>query len=350
VVDHTGTDVTAPTPTLDGLDGLTSDDIERTERVIRPYIRKTPVLALDPADLQGASAGGPSAQLPTRLHLKLEQTQCAGSFKARGAFANLLLRQVPDVGVVAASGGNHGVAVAYAAHRLGVPARIFVPSISAPAKMDRIRSLQADLVVVGDRYADALAAAQEWAAGSGALDIHAFDQRETLLGQGSLGLELGQQLPDLDTVLVPVGGGGLIGGIAAWFAGSVRVIGVEPTGAPTLAVARAHGRPTDAPTGSVAADALAPRRIGELAFAVARSFVADVALVDDDAILAAQRALWQAAHVIAEPAAAVTVAALLTGAYRPEPGERVAVVISGANTAPGSVEADAVTTGPAAPR
>jgi threonine dehydratase len=324
----------SPTGIDSAVADLTPAEIRRTERVIRPYVRRTPVLTLDPVDLLGSSTTDP----PAELHLKLEQTQCAGSFKARGAFANLLLRQVPDAGVVAASGGNHAVAVAFAAHRLGVPARVFVPAICAPAKTERIRSLGAHLVVVGDRYADALAAAQDWAASSGALDVHAFDQRETLLGQGSLGLELGEQLPELDTVLVPVGGGGLIGGIAAWFAGSVRVVGVEPTGAPTLTMARAQGRPTDAPTGSVAADALAPRRIGELAFVVAESFVADVALVEDEAILSAQRALWQLARVVAEPAAAVTVAALRSGAYRPEPGERVAAVISGANTAPRSVE------------
>ncbi|SFP88643.1 threonine dehydratase [Amycolatopsis arida] len=305
----------------------TPEDVRRTAEVIRPHVRRTPVLALDPTDL------GITADF--RLALKLEQLQRAGSFKVRGAFANLLLRDVPPAGVVAASGGNHGVAVAYAAHRLGVPARIYVPTISAPAKIERIRALGAHLVVGGDRYADALAAAQAWTAESGALGVHAFDQRETLLGQGSVGLELAEQVPELDTVLVPVGGGGLIGGIATSFAGSVRVVGVEPTGAPTLATARAHGAPTDAPTGSVAADALAPRRIGELVFPITQAHVSGVVLVDDPAIREAQHALWAAARLVAEPAAAVGVAALLGGAYRPEPGERVAVVVSGANTAPG---------------
>jgi threonine dehydratase len=288
------------------------------------------VVGIDPTDLgvEGSRA---------ELSLKLEQMQVSGSFKARGAFANLLLRDVPAAGVVAASGGNHGVAVAYAAHRLGVPARVFVPTISALAKIDRIRALGADLVVGGERYADALAAAQEWSAGSGALPVHAFDQRETLLGQGTLGLELGEQVDGVDTVLVPVGGGGLIGGVAAYFAGSVRVVGVEPTGAPTLTAALARGGPVDAATGSVAADALAPRRIGELVFPIVEKHVERVVLVDDDAIGLAQRALWRGARVVAEPAAAVGVAALLAGAYRPEPGERVVVVISGANTAPASV-------------
>ena len=166
------------------------------------------------------------------------------------------------------------MAVAYAAHRLGVPAKIFVPTVSDPAKIERIRRLGADLVVGGDRYADALAAAQSWAAGSGAMSVHAFDQRETLLGQGSLGLELAEQVDELDTVLVPVGGGGLIAGVAAYFAGAVRVVGVEPDGAPTLSYARARGEPTDAPTGSVAADALAPRRVGDLVFPIVQRYVA----------------------------------------------------------------------------
>jgi threonine dehydratase len=303
---------------------ITRDDISGTYDTIGSYIRRTPVVQLDLGDLDPAATGLPA------VILKLEQLQCAGSFKARGAFANLLLRDVPPAGVVAASGGNHGVAVAYAAHRLDVPARIFVPTVSAPAKIERIRQLGAELVVTGDRYADALAAA---------MSVHAFDQRETLLGQGTVGLELTAQAdsPDdggLDTVLVPVGGGGLIGGIAAWFAGSTRVIGVEPDGAPTLTRARAEGGPADAPAEGVAADALAPRRVGELVFPITQAYVEDVVLVSDAAILAAQRALWQAARIAAEPAASVGIAALLSGAYKPAAGERVAVVISGANMAP----------------
>jgi threonine dehydratase len=312
---------------------ISRDEIRGTYDTIRPYIRRTPVVQLDLGDLDPA-AGELSA-----VTLKLEQLQCSGSFKARGAFANLLLREVPPAGVVAASGGNHGVAVAYAAHRRGVPARIFVPTVSAPAKMERIRRLGADLVVTGDRYADALAAAQAWEQNSGAMSVHAFDQPHTLLGQGTLGLELSAQADQLDTVLVPVGGGGLIGGIASWFAGSVRVIGVEPDGAPTLTRARAEGRPADAPAEGVAADALAPRRVGELVFPITQAYVEDVVLVGDAAILAAQRALWQAARIAAEPAASVGIAALLTGAYKPAPGERVAVVISGANMDPAQLGA-----------
>jgi threonine dehydratase len=294
---------------------ITHDDVRRAYDVIGPYLRRTPVVDLDLA--------GP-------VTLKLEQLQCAGSFKARGAFTNLLLRAVPPAGVVAASGGNHGVAVAYAAHRLGIPARIFVPTVSSAAKTERIRQL-ADLVITGDRYADALEAAQQWAAASGAMSVHAFDQRETILGQATLALELDGQAGPLDTVLVPVGGGGLIAGIAAYFAGTVRVIGVEPDGAPTLARARAAGAPVDAPAGSIAVDALAPRRVGDLVFPLTQAYVEDVVLVDDDAIRTAQRTLWQTARIAAEPAASVGVAALLAGAYKPAPGERVAVIISGAN-------------------
>ena len=318
-------------------DVISRDDIRGTYDTIRPFIRRTPVVRVDLSELDPGGTALPA------VTLKLEQLQCAGSFKVRGAFANLLLRDVPAAGVVAASGGNHGVAVAYAAHRRGVPARIFVPTVSAPAKMERIRQLGAELVVTGERYADALAAAQAWVETSGAMSVHAFDQRETLLGQGTLALELAGQMSqldagDLDTVLVPVGGGGLIGGIAAWFAGTVRVIGVEPDGAPTLTRARAEGRPADAPAEGVAADALAPRRVGELVFPITQAYVEDVALVDDVSILAAQRALWQAARIAAEPAASVGIAALLSGAYKPAPGEHVAVVISGANMAPSQLE------------
>jgi threonine dehydratase len=312
---------------------ISRDDIRRCYETIKPCIRRTPVIQADLADLEEpASASGPGPLRPAWL--KLEFLQCAGSFKARGAFTNLLLRDVPAAGVVAASGGNHGVAVAYAAGRRGVPAKIFVPTVSSPAKMARIRELGADLVVTGERYAGALAAAEDWVRTSGAMSVHAYDQRETILGQGTLALELSEQVSDLDTVLVPVGGGGLIAGIASWFAGDVRVIGIEPDGAPTLSYARAEGRPVDAPAGSVAADALAPQQVGELVFPITQAYVEEVVLVDDASILAAQRALWRALRIAAEPAACVGVAAVLSGAYKPAPGENVAVVISGANMSP----------------
>lgn len=307
--------------------GLDASGIRRTYERIRPYLRRTPTLTISLAALTGDSREGCGPDVV----LKLEQLQCGGSFKTRGAFANLLLREIPPAGVIAASGGSHGVAVAYAAHRLDVPATIFVPAICSRAKIHAIRALGADLHVGGDRYADAWAAAQISAAQSGALQVPAFDQPETILGQGSVALELSEQLSDLDTVLVPVGGGGLIAGTAAYFAGTARVVGVEPAGAPTLTRARASGGPADAPTGSIAADVLAPRRVGDLVFPLTESYVSDVLLVEDEAIRRSQLALWRAARLIAEPAGAVTTAALITGAYRPEPGERVAIVISGGN-------------------
>jgi threonine dehydratase len=302
------------------------ETIERTETVIRPYVRTTPVLEIDGRDL-----GLPSFSLT----LKLELMQHSGSFKARGAFTNLLLRPVPPAGVVAASGGNHGVAVAYAAMRLGVPAKIFLPEVTSPAKVKRIRGYGAELVVGGERYADALLASEAWVARSGALAVHAFDQAETLMGQGTVALELSRQAPDLDTLLVPVGGGGLIGGIAAWYGSSprkVRVVGVEPTAAPTLTAALAAGHVVDAPAGGLAAESLAPRRVGELMFPIACAFIDRVVLVEDDALRAAQAALWEAVRVHPEPGGAAGVAALLARAYVPEPGERVGVVISGGNS------------------
>ncbi len=302
---------------------VTPDRIAATETLIRPHIRRTPTLAIDGRDC-GIEAAA--------VILKLELTQHAGSFKTRGAFANLLTRRAPAAGVAAASGGNHGAAVAYAAMRLGLPARIFVPRISSPAKIERIRSYGATLEIGGERYADALSACNAWTEASGALSVHAFDQAETMLGQGTLALELEEQAPDLDTVLVGVGGGGLIGGIAAWYRNRVRVVGVEPEASPTLAHALAAGRPVDAPTGGIAADSLSPLRIGEQVFPIARDHVARVALVSDDAILEAQKTLWRVARIVAEPGAAAAFAALLSGRYRPAPGERIGVVVSGGNT------------------
>jgi threonine dehydratase len=296
--------------------------IAHCEKLIRPYIRRTPVIEIDAADF-GLGDNG--------LYAKLELLQHSGSFKARGAFTNLLTRTVPDAGVVAASGGNHGAAVAFAAMRLQVPAKIFVPVVSSPAKIERIRAYGADLVVEGERYADALAASEAWVKKSGAMSVHAFDQDETILGQGTLGLELDEQA-ELDTLLVAVGGGGLIAGIAAWYAGRVNVIGVEPIAAPTLTKALAAGRPVDAEAGGVATDSLAPRRIGNRVFPIAKAHVHSVLLVADEAIVAAQKALWEKLRIVAEPGGAAAFAALLSGTYRPANGERVGVVISGGNT------------------
>lgn len=303
--------------------GVTRERIAETEKLIRPYVRRTPVLSVDLADFDLAAHP---------LDLKLEFLQHSGSFKARGAFANLLARKVPAAGVVAASGGNHGAAVAYAARQLGVPATIFLPSVTSPAKAERIQHYGAKLVVGGDRYADALAASEAFVEESGALPVHAFDQVETLLGQGTVGLEIEADLPDCDTLLVATGGGGLIGGIAAWFAGRVKVIAVEPEGSPTLQMALAAGQPVDAPAEGIAADSLAPRQVGRLMFPLARAYVERSLLVTDDAIRAAQQALWEVLRVVVEPGGAAALAALLSGRYRPASGERVAVLLCGANT------------------
>jgi threonine dehydratase len=297
--------------------------IARTYPLIRPYIRRTPVVEVEGSDF-GVDG--------VTLVLKLELLQHSGSFKARGAFTNLLLREVPPAGVAAASGGNHGAAVAFAAMRLGKPARIFVPTVASPAKLDRIRGYGADLVVTGDRYADALAASEEWAAQSGALPVHAYEQVETLLGQGTVGLEFEEQDPALDSVLVAVGGGGLIGGIAAWYGGRAKVVGVEPELAPTLERALAAGRPVDAPAGGIAADSLAPRRVGELMFPIAQAHVSGVVLVPDEAIANAQAALWKVLRVVAEPGGAAALAAVISGRYPASRGERVGVLVCGANT------------------
>jgi threonine dehydratase len=302
---------------------VSRSEIIRYAALIRPYVRRTPVIEIDGAEFGVGSK---------KLLLKLELFQHSGSFKARGAFANLLTRKIPAKGVVAASGGNHGAAVAYAAMKLNVPARIFVPTISSPAKLQRIRGYGADLVVEGDRYADALAASEHWARQSGALRVHAFDQDETMLGQGTIGMELDQQAPEFDTLLVSVGGGGLIAGVAAWYAGRIKVIGVEPLASPTLTMALEAGHPVDADAGGVAADSLAPRRVGDRVFPIAEKYVHGTVLVTEDAILNAQKVLWDAVRIVAEPGGVAAFSALCSGAYQPIAGERVAVIISGGNT------------------
>jgi threonine dehydratase len=314
------------------------ESIASTYELIRAHIRRTPVVEVEGADF-GLNGIG--------LILKLELLQHSGSFKARGAFANMLMRHIPAAGVVAASGGNHGAAVAFAAMKLKHPARIFVPTVASPAKRERIRGYGANLVVTGERYADALAASQEWAAQSGALVIHAYDQVETLLGQGTVGLEFETQYPELDTLLVAVGGGGLIGGIAAWYglgtrgAGThragkngspVKIVGVEPEAAPTLTRAMQAGRPVDAEAGGIAADSLAPKRVGKMMFRIAQAHVQNVLLVSDESIVEAQKRLWNVLRVVAEPGGAAAFAALLSGRYQPEPGERVGVLVCGGNT------------------
>jgi len=304
-------------------DTINRDRIAATYQSIRRYIRETPVIEADGADFGLGSF---------RLSFKMESFQHSGSFKARGAFTNLLANRLPQAGVVAASGGNHGAAVAYAAMKFGVKARIFVPTVASPVKIEQIRGYGADLVVEGERYADALAASESWGAQSGALPIHAFDQVGALLGQGTIGLELERQVPDLDTLLVAVGGGGLIGGIASWYAGGIKVIGVEPETAPTLYKALEAGKPVDAEAGGIAADSLAPRRVGALMFPIAKKYVSGVTLVTDKGIREAQEALWKVLRIVAEPGGAAAFAALFSGRYRPEPQESVGVLVCGANT------------------
>lgn len=302
---------------------INRQSIAAVEPLLRPHIRRTPVV-----EVEGGDFGLDSIPLV----FKLELHQHSGSFKARGAFTNLLTREVPPAGVVAASGGNHGVAVAYAAKKLGKAAKIFVPVVASPEKIERIRGYGAELVVTGERYADALAASEEWAEKSGAMRVHAYDQIETLLGQGTVGLEFEEQSPRLDTLLVAVGGGGLIGGIAAWYEGRVKIISVEPEAAPTLFNAVRAGRPADSPAGGIAADSLAPRRVGELMFPIAQKFVSENILVPDEAIEEAQEALWKELRVAAEAGGAAAFAALLSRRYKPKRGERVGVLVCGGNT------------------
>lgn len=302
---------------------INAHNIRRIYGLVQPYIRRTPVIEVD-----GRDFGLP----PVRIFFKLEALQHAGSFKARGAFANLLSREIPQVGVAAASGGNHGVAVAFAARTLEKPARIFVPTIASAEKIDRIRGYAADLVIGGERYADALAASDQWARETGALTVHAYDQAETMLGQGTLAMELEEQSPGLDALLVAVGGGGLIAGVASWYEDRAEVIGIEPEAAPTLTLALEAGSPVDSPAGGIAADSLAPKRVGELALPVIQNYVNRVILVSDDAIRQAQLALWKVLRVVAEPGGAAAFSALLSGRYKANAGARIGVVICGGNT------------------
>jgi len=297
--------------------------ITEVERLIRPHIRRTPVIQANGADF-GID--------PIDLYLKLELFQHSGSFKPRGAFTNFLTREIPAAGVVAASGGNHGAAVAFAAMKLGIRAKIFVPRITSPAKIERMREYGADLVISGERYADALETSEEWGAQSGALPIHAYEQIETILGQGTLGLELESQGIEIDTLLVAVGGGGLIGGIAAWFAGKIKIVAVEPEGAPSLYRALEAGRPVDTEAGSIAADSLAPRRVGELMFPIAKQYVHHTVLVTDDGIRRSQEILWKVMRIVSEPGGAAAFAALFEHRYQPQPQERVGVLVCGGNT------------------
>jgi threonine dehydratase len=296
---------------------------EAAER-ISSYVRHTPVLTGD-------------VGTESTVTLKLELLQHAGSFKPRGAFNRLLTATIPAAGVIAASGGNHGAAVAYAARALGVIAEIFVPAGTPAAKVARIRSYGALVVQGGETYAEALLAARCRLTETGALEVHAYDQAAVLAGQGTVGRELERDAPDLTHILVATGGGGLIGGIAAWYAGSVRVISVEPEGCPALHDALQAGKPVGAPVGGMAADSLGARQVGALMFPIAQRFVSQAVLVTDEAILAAQRLLWDRFRLVAEPGGATALAALISGRFQPPPEARVGVVVCGANTDPATV-------------
>lgn len=301
---------------------LSPSAVEAAHQRIRARIRRTPVM-----QVEGAAFG-----LAEPVSLKLELFQHTGSFKTRGAFNNLLSRPVPPVGVTAASGGNHGCAVAYAAACLGHRARIFVPTVSSPVKVDRIRSYGAEVVVAGDRYADAALLSEEWARESGALVVHPYDSAFTIAGQGTVAKEWEEDTHDgLDTVLVAAGGGGLVAGAALWFTGRVKVVAVEPRGSRALNAALEAGRPVDVETESIAVDSLGAKRVGELVHMIAKDHVAESVLVPDSAIVEAQSRLWSSLRIAAEPGGATALAAVLAGAYRPRPGERLGILICGGN-------------------
>jgi threonine dehydratase len=328
----------APPPTDEMLALPSRSDIEAAADRLAPWIRQTPLIEVDPGDLDLPDRRSP-------LVLKLEMLQHAGSFKGRGAH-NQLLGEVPAAGVVAASGGNYGVAVAYAARRLGVRAAVFVPDTTAPAKLDRLRSLGASVEVVPGYYDEALAASHEHAAATGARFLHAFDQPEMLEGAGTLAAELERQAAatpggsgdlGIDRVVVAVGGAGLIGGVACWYRGAVRITGVETRGCRALDAAWQAGGPVDTDVSGLATDGLGARRVGKLGYAAARSWAEGVVVVEDSDVIDAQRRLWRALRLAAEPAGAAAFAALTTGALPADPDERIAVVLCGANVDPGTL-------------
>ncbi len=298
---------------------------------IAPFVRRTPVLAVPAAELG----------LGVDMVLKLELLQHAGSFKPRGAFNRILTAreagELPASGVIAASGGNHGAAVAYAARALGLVAEIFVPQHTPPTKIARIESFGARLVRGGETYVEALAASRARQAETGAMEVHAFDHEAVLAGQGTVAKEFLEDAPGITHLLVATGGGGLIGGMAAWTENCAQVVSVEPTGCPGLHNALAAGAPVSSPVGGVAADALGARQVGGLMFPIAQAHVTRAVLVEDEAIRAAQRLLWDRFRLVAEPGGATALAGVLSGAFAPPPGARLGVLVCGSNTDPASV-------------
>ena len=302
-------------------------DIEAAAARIARHVRRTPVLHLS----------GEELGLSYPVILKLELLQHTGSFKPRGAFNRLLSAELPQAGVIAASGGNHGAAVAFAARALGAQAEIFVPELTPASKAARIESYGARLVRTGATYAEAFEASEARRAETGALGVHAYDDPDVLAGQGTVARELEADAPDLTHVLVATGGGGLIGGVAGWLQDRVEVVSVEPASCPTLHDALAAGAPVPAPVGGIAADSLGPRQVGRLMFPIAARHVKAAVLIEDEAIVAAQRLLWDRLRLIAEPGGATALAALTSGAWTPPAGARIGVVVCGANTDPAKV-------------
>ena len=309
---------------------ISRDDIEAAAQRIAPHVRRTPLWVLRSDEL---GLPGPGFE----VWLKLEQLQRSGSFKARGMFNRLLANPIPAAGVIAASGGNAGIATATAAQALGVRSEIFVPTVISPAKRDRLEQLGARVVVTGAVYAEAFAACQQRQRESGALMTHAYDQAEVLAGAGTLAREIESQAGVPDALLVSVGGGGLAGGIAAWFAGRTRMVALEPERAPTLHAALAAGAPVDVEVSGIAADALGARRIGALAWEVAQRHPMSSLVLRDEDIVDAQRWLWQALKLAVEPAAALPLAALRSGAWQAQAGQRICLVLCGANVDPASL-------------
>ena len=302
-------------------------DVENAADRISGHIRRTPVLEL----LHGVGS------VPGRVTLKLDLLQPTGSFKVRGAFSRLLAADPRPARVVAASGGNFGLAVAYAAAELGMAADIFVPESSPPAKIERLRDRGASVHVISGHYAEALEASEAWNQDNEALFAHAYDQFDVVAGQGTCAMEMAAQIPTASTVLVAVGGGGLIGGIGSWYRGDIKIVGVETERTPTLYSARMAGKPVDVEVEGLAVSSLGSRRIGDIAWEVSRRWIDGSILVSDEATADAQRWLWENCRLAVEPGAATPVAALLSGAYEPGPDEQLAVLVCGANVDPGTV-------------
>ena len=308
-------------PTID------RDDVEAAAARIEGHVRRTPVLRPGPRALG----------LEVEPVLKLELLQHTGSFKPRGAFNRILANEVPEVGVIAASGGNHAAAVAHAATALGHRAEIHVPEAAPAIKLERLARYPVEVRRTGALYDDAQAACDRRAAETGALVCHPYDLPEVLAGQATLARELAEQAPEVDTVLVAVGGGGLIGGVASWFRGDAKVVAVEPETSRCLGAALEAGEPVDVPVSGLASDSLGARRVGAWPFAAAQQWVAEAVTVSDDDIAGAQRALWDELRLVVEPGGAAALAALRAKAYVPAPGEQVAVLVCGANTDPAGV-------------